>query len=331
MSLHSRRLVPCLCLIALAAPAPAQEKAARVGEEVAPKTDAVSWYAERDGRMVPGGTFNNPVGTVVRVAPDYYLVHWRGRDGWVKRDDVVAGDERFPYFVERARRNPSDAYAQRVCAQNYLSVNLFDTALPYVEAAARLAPNDIAVRQTRAMLLAVKGDRAGALAEFAAAERINPSDPMTYTMRAAILWRAQREYDRAVADFDRAVRLAPNDETIYAARWVFWLATGNHARALADMDTCVRLWPGFLEAHVARAELLANCPDRAVANPKEAVVSARRACELTGWEDSTHVRRLARTCELAGYNDEAVRWRQKAEQMEASNAAQLPPLPPAQP
>jgi hypothetical protein len=52
---------------------------------------------------------------------------------------------------------------------------------------------------------------------------------------------------------------------------------------------------------------------------------------LTRWEDSAHLRRLARACGQAGYNDEAVRWREKAEQIERDSAAQLPPLPPAKP
>jgi tetratricopeptide (TPR) repeat protein len=281
--------------------------------------------------VVRGGTFNNPVATVVGVSRDYYLVHWRGHEGWVKRDDFVVGDERPDYFLERARRDPSDAYAQRVCAQNLLSANLFDTALPYLDAAARLAPNDVAVHQAQAIVLAMKRNPAAARDALAAAERIDPSDPTTYALRALLLWQPLKQRDRAVADFDKAIRLAPQDETLYFMRAKFWRSEGDPARALADLDTSIRLWPEFLAAHVERAELLANCPDRAVANPKEAVASARRACDLTRWEDPAHIRRLARMCEADGNYDEGACWREKAEQMEGGSAGRLPPLPPAPP
>jgi tetratricopeptide (TPR) repeat protein len=309
-------------------PAAPDRKDPLVGSELSPKYANVGWYENKDGKAVRGGPFNNLVGTVVGVAPDYYFIHWRGREGWVKRNDVVLGDERVRYFIERARQNPSDGYAQRVCAQNFLSANFFDTAWTYIERAARLAPNDIAVHHTRAILLALKGDKGGALDEFSAAERIDPSDPMTYALRASLLWHVQKEYDKAAADLDKALQLAPRDETIYFMRAKFWQSRGDHVRALADLDSCLRLWPEQVAAHVERAEMLMKCPDPAVTNPKEAVVSARRACELTRWEDSVHVRRLARACELAGDKEEAARWREKAEKMEQIDAAQLPPLPP---
>jgi tetratricopeptide (TPR) repeat protein len=267
----------------------------------------------------------------VGVSPDCYLVHWRGREGWVKRDNVVLGDERVSYFAERARQGPSDAYARRVCGQFLLTANWLGAADAHLEAAARLAPNDVKVHQARAILLATKRDLEGVRAALGTAERNDPSDPVTYAMRAVLIWQSHKERDKAVADFDKALRLAPHDETLYFMRSKYWQAEEDHTRALADLDTCIRLWPDDLAAHVERAELLAKCPDRALANPKEAVVSARRACELTRWENATHVRRLARACELAGDNDEAARWREKAGQIEGSNSAQLPPLPSSPP
>ncbi|HKI36958.1 MAG TPA: hypothetical protein VKA46_34215 [Gemmataceae bacterium] len=48
---------------------------------------------------------------------------------------------------------------------------------------------------------------------------------------------------------------------------------------------------------------------------------------FSNWEDPGHLRRLARTCETAGYNNEARRWRERADQLERANSAALPPLP----
>jgi tetratricopeptide (TPR) repeat protein len=313
-------------------PATVDRKDKLVGTDVIAKTGTVGWYELRDGQVVRGGTFNNPYGTIVGTSPDCFLIRWCGREGWVCRADVVACNNESPqYFFERVRQYPSDAYAQRVCADALLAANMESSAAPYVEAAVRLAPNDLFAHRTRAVYLAYKGDRAGAEDELRAAARIDPSDPMIPVVRAMAIWWAQKEYDKAAAEFEKAVRLAPNDERIAWARAGFWLDKGDAARALADFDACIRLRPDYLGAHAERAELLMKASDPSVRNPKEAVVSARRACELTRWENAEHLKRLARACEAAGYNDEAARWREKAGQVERDSAAQLPPLPPAKP
>jgi tetratricopeptide (TPR) repeat protein len=308
-------------------PATADRTDRLVGTDVTAKTGNVGWYEGRDGQVVRGGTFNNPYGTIIGVSPDCFLIRWAGREGWVRRADVVVVTEGPTYFFERARQYPSDAYAQRVCADALLAANMESAAAPYVEAAVRLAPSDVFAHRTRAVYLAYKADRTGAEEELRAAARIDPSDAMIPVVRAMAVWWAQKEYDKAAAEFEKAVRLAPNDERIFWARAGFWLDKGDAARALADFDTCIRLRPDYLGAHAERAELLMKSSEASVFNPKEAVVAARRACELTRWEGAAHVRRLARACELAGYNDEAARWRQKVEQMERDSAAQLPPLP----
>jgi hypothetical protein len=110
-----------------------------------------------------------------------------------------------------------------------------------------------------------------------------------------------------------------------------WGLQRDYRKAAVDLDAAVRAVPDALSAHVQRAELLTLCPDPAVIDFKEAAASARRACELTQWENPTHLRRLAAICELAGNKDEAMRWREEAMRIERANAAQLPSLPAAKP
>ena len=79
MSPRPHLFAACACLIAFAVAAPAQERPGRVAEEVSPKTESVSWYEERDDKMVRGGTFDPHGAMIVRVEPAYYLVLWCGR------------------------------------------------------------------------------------------------------------------------------------------------------------------------------------------------------------------------------------------------------------
>jgi tetratricopeptide (TPR) repeat protein len=331
MSPRLALIAACLGLIGMAVPAPAQEKGPQVGEEVTAKTTSASWYEERDGQMVRGGPFDTLGAVIVKVAPDRLLVRWRGFQGWVKRDDVLAGPPRDAYFAERVRRDPKDAYALRYGAQAMHRTGHIDEGLAAIDESIRLNPKDPLAHQVRACLLFLgKWDMKGALEAWAAAERLDPTNEDTAMLRAG-LYAAQRDYVKAMADFDRAIRLAPNDPSVYLLRAQCWHIQGDFAKAVADLDTALRLWPDLLPAHVRRVTWLLEAPDPDGRNAKEAVASARRACELTRWDDPALLRLLGRACERAGDHDQAVRWREKAEQMEQSNAAQLPPLPPAAP
>jgi tetratricopeptide (TPR) repeat protein len=308
-------------------PAGADRNNPAVGSGATPKTASVGWYTIRDGKTVRGGTLNNTVAYVAGASANFYLIRWHGQEVWVKRDDVALGEDCLSYFLEQAGRNPWDGYLQRVCALGMVGAGWIDSAVPFSEAAIRLAPQDSGAHKVRATVEAKKGNLDAARDEFAVAERLDPSDPMTYALRAGIVWRPLKEYAKAEADFDTALRLAPGDETLYLMRSSYWSYRYDFTRALADIDTAIRLWPGYLRAHVRRAEFCLWCPDQTMRNPKEAVVSARKACELTRWKDAAHIHRLAKACELAGYNDDAKRWQDKAEQMEKGNVAQLPSLP----
>jgi tetratricopeptide (TPR) repeat protein len=64
-------------------------------------------------------------------------------------------------------------------------------------------------------------------------------------------------------------------------------------QALADYDAAIRLEPRFDEAYLSRAWLLASCPNTKLHDPKKAVESATRACELTDWHEAHDLGGLA--------------------------------------
>jgi tetratricopeptide (TPR) repeat protein len=327
MSLRPHLFAACAYLVALAVPAAAQEKPPRVAEEVWPRTDAVSWYEERDGRMVRIGTFDPLAAMIVTVRPEYFEVLWRGRRGWVKRDEVLVGGSREAYFAQRVKKNPSDVYALRYCAVAWQRAGYFKEAFAAIDEAIRLRPDDAQSHQVRGTLLLLGNrDVAGGMKELDVADRIDPNDSDTAAFRASVLL-ARREFDKARAEFERAIRLAPNDPITYLLRANVWGFQGDSAKALADLDTALRLWPDYLAAHYHRATLLLAGPDPDGSRAREAVVSARRACELTRWEDVLTLRLLARACEQAGDAEGARRWRDKVEELRRLDADTLPPLP----
>jgi Tfp pilus assembly protein PilF len=58
-----------------------------------------------------------------------------------------------------------------------------------------------------------------------------------------LAYQEKKQPDRAIRDFDQAVRLDPNDATAFAYRAGVYLRTGALDRAISDYDQAVRLGP----------------------------------------------------------------------------------------
>ena len=78
-----------------------------------------------------------------------------------------------------------------------------------------------------------------ALEYFTESLRRNPNAD-NYICRANIL-RHLEEYDRAIADFDEAQRLDPDNADIYRNRAIAWGITGEYDKAIADLTEAIRL------------------------------------------------------------------------------------------
>jgi tetratricopeptide (TPR) repeat protein len=118
----------------------------------------------------------------------------------------------------------------------------------------------------------------------------------------ADVYRSRREWQQALADYTRAIRLAPKDREARLGRGIVLWEREEYARALADYREAVRLTGDFPDArpflHLAAA--YAACPDARLRDRSRAVATARRACELTKYEDAECVQVLAALHALAG-------------------------------
>lgn len=98
------------------------------------------------------------------------------------------------------------------------------------------------------------GDYDRAVADFSEAMRLAPSSP-TATMSLVGRGRAltaQRQYDQALADYDQAIRRAPQSASAFAQRGMTLFITGNFDRAIADLDQSIRLYPESVFAFTSR-------------------------------------------------------------------------------
>jgi len=83
----------------------------------------------------------------------------------------------------------------------------------------------------------------------------------------------KRQYDRAIEDYDQAIRLNPNDVKSFFNRGFTYSNKGQFDHAIEDYDQAIRLNPNYAEAYDARGNAYANKSqyDRAIEDYGQAI------------------------------------------------------------
>ena len=127
-----------------------------------------------------------------------------------------------------------------------------------------------------------KGDPDRAIADYNEALRADPNYAAALYNRG-IAWRRKGDLDRAIADYDQAIRLNPT-AAAYNNRGSAWLAKGESERAIADLDQAIKLDPRFADAYInrgnAKRERLDFAEARRRLHARHRAFAERRACLL---------------------------------------------------
>ncbi len=99
-----------------------------------------------------------------------------------------------------------------------------------------------------------------ALADFNEAVRLDPSDALAHEYRG-LVWGKKQDHDRAIADFNDSIRLDPTSATSYNNRGVEWRARKLYAKALADFSVAILLDPRLPDIYANRGGLQAELRD----------------------------------------------------------------------
>ena len=109
-----------------------------------------------------------------------------------------------------------------------------------------------------------------------------------------------------------AIRLDPEHALAFCRRGSSWVARRQYAKAIADFDEAIRLDPRDADPYSTSAWLLATCPDAKVRDGAQSVQRAIKACELSDWKDADRLEILAAACAEAGDFVSAVKWQTNA-------------------
>jgi tetratricopeptide (TPR) repeat protein len=87
-----------------------------------------------------------------------------------------------------------------------------------------------------------KGEIDRAIADYDEAIRLDPNSGAIFNERG-IAYKARGDFDRAIADLTEGIRLAPGNADIYYNRGNTRIEKGELAEAIADYDNAIRLGP----------------------------------------------------------------------------------------
>jgi tetratricopeptide (TPR) repeat protein len=166
----------------------------------------------------------------------------------------------------------------------------------YTEAI-RLDPQDAAAFHNRGETYMVKSDWDKAIADLSEAIRL-------YAV------------EQGITDFTKRIRLNVDPAAMlyaptYYSRGFVYAQKKDCDKAVADYDEAIRLDPDNPHAYQALAWLLATCPEAKFRDGDKAVEYATKACELTSQEGANQFETLAAAYAEAGKFDEAIKWQKK--------------------
>ena len=99
------------------------------------------------------------------------------------------------------------------------------------------------VLRSKGECLALAGDTAGASATFAEALATTPDDPIVLNSRAWFLYAAHGQHDRAIADYDHAIKHNPNYSYAFNNRGWSRFKNGDTKGALKDIGLAKKKKP----------------------------------------------------------------------------------------
>ena len=99
--------------------------------------------------------------------------------------------------------------------------------------------------------LEAKGDIDRAVADFNEAIRLDPQNASFYINRGNA-YETKGDLDLAIADFDEAIRLRPKSATAYYQRANSYSTKGDFDRAIADYSQVIRIYPNLASGYANR-------------------------------------------------------------------------------
>lgn len=252
----------------------------------------------------------NDLSEVLRLEPGYAGAYGQRANLFDRKKEYVKA---VADYSQSLRLEPTaNNYANR--ARTYSRLKQYDKARADFEAALRIDPKWISAYDGLAWMLATcpdakhrDGKQAVEIAKKGLA--LAPKDAsLMDTLAAAYV--EVGDLAQAVHWYGEVLRVDPNADA-YFDRGRTYRRMKEYAKARADFEAALRLDPEWVNAHDHLAWLLATCPEAKIRDGKEAVAIAKKGLALAP-KDASLMDTLAAAYAELGDFDQAVSWQERA-------------------
>lgn len=207
-------------------------------------------------------------------------------------------------LTESIRRAPEHAlsYHFRACA--LAKLGSYDEALADFDRAIEFDDGNAESYYFRGMIRAAQEDIGRAIADVSRAIELD-AKPDYYELRST-LWKRKGEFERTIADVQRAVASGTKNTESHVTVADYHYAQAQYDKAVKQCQTALRINARDVRVLNKLASLLATCPDERVRDGWKAIEHATAACELTDWESFTAIEALAAAYAETGQFDRAI-------------------------
>ncbi|MDD5134021.1 MAG: tetratricopeptide repeat protein [Phycisphaerae bacterium] len=188
----------------------------------------------------------------------------------------------------------------------YLQTGYWKNSITLFSHALDVTKNNYLAHTGLADELGAQGKRALAIEHYEKALQIQPTCAFTHNNLGLALAQ-QNNREQAIVHFSRAVELMPHLDKARGNLAKTLAMTGRFNEALDQLRTAIQLRPNYPDFMNDFAFLTAAHPELEPRDMNEAILFARRACELTNYKKTAYLSTLAVTYSAAGRLSEAVK------------------------
>jgi tetratricopeptide (TPR) repeat protein len=266
------------------------------------------WIAEKQGWMwekqgIPFDSAIQEASQRVTASPTAENYHLRGVAYLAHRQYENAVQD----FTASLQKVPNNAGALNNRGQAYYLQQQFEPAIADFSKAVSLDDQHFVAFNNRALAYIASEKFDSALPDLQAALKIHPKYPEALNNRGVVRQKLGQT-TQAIADFTEALKLYPGYIDALGNRAFAYRVQGDYQKAVADLRAAIEADPLNYEPVNDLAWVLATAKQDSVRDGSEALNLARKACEMSQFEDWNTLDTLAAALAETGDFKTASEW-----------------------